>query len=318
MLLLAGELTIEELIQACIQVSKDEAITELQERNPLLAKKGAELPRPSFESTDGFSISIITALKVIKQEIPDVQLSMHGLVSFFKRAMLSDPFSAALELPNLLVGAGNILDNFSEYQAARLREMADVNRNNRIDFQLAVSLMLTEVKDRPQLMFPIQLVYDRAKGLRSKDEEDPERIMTEARATAKGIVRMRTMQEWKMAFLSLDRNNSGELSFEELRDGIFELGGDGTAQELHDLVKTVDDNHNNLLDLDEFKKLVENFPVAFCGCFILVDIFQAIDRQAKGVITWHDIQMNFAQWGFDLEDDLIEFLQKQYVCFYFF
>ena len=123
---------------------------------------------------------------------------------------------------------------------------------------------------------------------------------------------MRTMQEWKMAFLSLDRNNSGELSFDEIRDGIFELGGDGTSEELHELVKTADIDDNMLLDLWEFKDLVENYPVAFCGCFILVDIFQALDRMGKGVITWNDIQMNFAAWGFDLQDDLIEFLEKQY------
>lgn len=55
-----------------------------------------------------------------------------------------------------------------------------------------------------------------------------------------------------MIFRGFDKNQDGKISIMELKVGLLMLGEQMSDEEVSDLVKSIDKNHNNMVDIEEF------------------------------------------------------------------
>jgi len=66
-----------------------------------------------------------------------------------------------------------------------------------------------------------------------------------------------TQEELKQAFKVFDRDNSGTISADELRQVLKSLGDDFTDKEIDEMMKQADLDGNGSIDYDEFVRLME-------------------------------------------------------------
>lgn len=55
-----------------------------------------------------------------------------------------------------------------------------------------------------------------------------------------------------------DTNNDGSIDASELKKALNKLGQDFTKEEVKELLDSLDENHNQKLEIDEFVKFLQN------------------------------------------------------------
>ncbi|CDS37730.1 Calcium binding protein [Echinococcus multilocularis] len=65
-----------------------------------------------------------------------------------------------------------------------------------------------------------------------------------------------TINDWKQTFAQMDVDNSGFLTVSEIHDGLLQIGVNISKDDISDFIKTVDDNGDGVLTVDEFTALM--------------------------------------------------------------
>ena len=97
-------------------------------------------------------------------------------------------------------------------------------------------------------------------------------------------------QEAKELFSLFDRDGNGKIDARELGTLIRSMGENPTETEVQALIKSVDENHNGLLEFNEFMKLMENQRFELITKEDLVNIFRAFDKDGSGKLLGEDVK----------------------------
>ncbi|CAH9063514.1 unnamed protein product [Cuscuta europaea] len=107
----------------------------------------------------------------------------------------------------------------------------------------------------------------------------------------------------KEMFKAIDTDNSGQITFEELKDGLNRYGANLNESEIHDLMKAADVDNNGTIDYGEFiaamlhMNKVEKENHLFAA-------FSYFDKDGSGYITSDELQKACEEFGF--RDVLLE------------
>ncbi|KAL5966227.1 16 kDa calcium-binding protein [Taenia solium] len=65
-----------------------------------------------------------------------------------------------------------------------------------------------------------------------------------------------TIDDWRRTFAEMDKDKSGFLTVSEIHEGLLKIGVNISKADISDFIKTVDDNGDGVLTIDEFTALM--------------------------------------------------------------
>ncbi|KAJ9540533.1 hypothetical protein OSB04_027039 [Centaurea solstitialis] len=102
----------------------------------------------------------------------------------------------------------------------------------------------------------------------------------------------------KQMFKTIDTDNSGYLTFDELKDGLKTFGADLDESEIHDLMQAADIDNSGTIDYEEFVAATLHFTKADREDR-LFDAFTYFDKDGSGYITVDELQQACKEFGVD-------------------
>ncbi|XP_076902493.1 calcium-dependent protein kinase 26-like [Bidens hawaiensis] len=112
----------------------------------------------------------------------------------------------------------------------------------------------------------------------------------------------------KQMFKMIDTDNSGNITFEELKIGLKNFGADLEEFEIHDLMQAADINNNGIIDYEEFVTATLHLNKVYKEDSIYA-AFSYFDKDGSGFITLNEIQQSCKELGID--DAQIEEIIKE-------
>ncbi|KAD5961727.1 hypothetical protein R6Q59_014707 [Mikania micrantha] len=100
----------------------------------------------------------------------------------------------------------------------------------------------------------------------------------------------------KQMFKMIDTDNSGYITFEELKDGLKRFGADLDETDLHDLIQSADINNNGTIDYDEFVAATLHFTKVDREDRLFA-AFSYFDKDGSGYITRNELQQACKEFG---------------------
>jgi calmodulin len=97
-------------------------------------------------------------------------------------------------------------------------------------------------------------------------------------------------QEAKELFSLFDRDGNGKIDARELGTLIRSLGENPTETEVQAMIKSVDDNHNGVLEFHEFRNLMQTQTFEPISKDDLINIFRAFDKDNTGKLLGEDVK----------------------------
>ncbi|KAI3696835.1 hypothetical protein L6452_29415 [Arctium lappa] len=102
----------------------------------------------------------------------------------------------------------------------------------------------------------------------------------------------------KQMFKMIDTDNSGYITFEELKDGLSSLGANLEESEIHDLMQAADIDNNGAIDYEEFIAATLHFNKVDKEDSLYA-AFSYFDKDGSGYITVNEIQQSCKELGID-------------------
>ncbi|XP_076942943.1 calcium-dependent protein kinase 26-like [Bidens hawaiensis] len=102
----------------------------------------------------------------------------------------------------------------------------------------------------------------------------------------------------KQMFKMIDTDNSGNITFEELKIGLKNFGADLEEYEIHDLMQAADINNNGIIDYEEFVAATLHLNNVYKEDSIYA-AFSFFDKDGSGFITLNEIQQSCKELGID-------------------
>nr|XP_043631692.1 calcium-dependent protein kinase 26-like [Erigeron canadensis] len=102
----------------------------------------------------------------------------------------------------------------------------------------------------------------------------------------------------KQMFKMIDTDNSGCITFDELKDGLKRFGADLDESEIHDLMQSADIDNSGTIDYDEFVAATLHFTKADREDRLFA-AFSYFDKDASGYITRDELQKACKEFGVD-------------------
>ncbi|XP_066915977.1 uncharacterized protein [Clytia hemisphaerica] len=93
------------------------------------------------------------------------------------------------------------------------------------------------------------------------------------------------IQEYKEAFLEVDKDNNGKISTRELKNLLRSLGCNPTDLEIQEIINEVDANGNGTIDFPEFINLMKKMTKPSEDHASTLDAFRVFDNMEKGNIS---------------------------------
>ncbi|MFS7908370.1 putative protein kinase CAMK-CDPK family [Helianthus anomalus] len=111
----------------------------------------------------------------------------------------------------------------------------------------------------------------------------------------------------KQMFKMIDTDNSGNITFEELKIGLKNFGANLEEYEIHDLMQAADINNNGIIDYEEFVAATLHLNKVYKEDSIYA-AFSYFDKDGSGFITVNEIQQSCKELGIDESqiDDIIK------------
>ncbi|XP_024981969.1 calcium-dependent protein kinase 26-like isoform X2 [Cynara cardunculus var. scolymus] len=102
----------------------------------------------------------------------------------------------------------------------------------------------------------------------------------------------------KQMFKTIDTDNSGYLTFDELKDGLKSYGADLDESEIHDLMQAADINNSGTIDYEEFVAATLHFTKVDKEDRLFA-AFSYFDKDGSGYITLDELQQACKEFGVD-------------------
>ncbi|GJR26492.1 calcium-dependent protein kinase 26-like protein, partial [Tanacetum coccineum] len=102
----------------------------------------------------------------------------------------------------------------------------------------------------------------------------------------------------KQMFKMIDTDNSGYITFEELKDGLKCFGASLDESEIHDLMQAADIDNNGIIDYEEFVAATLHFNKVDKEDSLYA-AFSYFDKDGSGYITVNEIQQSCRELGMD-------------------
>ncbi|KAI3738478.1 hypothetical protein L2E82_28511 [Cichorium intybus] len=112
----------------------------------------------------------------------------------------------------------------------------------------------------------------------------------------------------KQMFKMIDTDNSGYITFEELKDGLKSYGAKLEESEIHDLMHAADIDNNGTIDYEEFVAATLHFNKVDREDSLYA-AFSYFDKDGSGFITLNEIQQSCKELG--MEDAQVEEIIKE-------
>lgn len=114
----------------------------------------------------------------------------------------------------------------------------------------------------------------------------------------------------KKMFATMDKDNSGCITFDELRKGLKSQGFSGAENEIMDMMEQMDLDGNGTVDWDEFIAATVNVQM-LNQTESLQKAFQTIDKDNSGYITEDEIEKCLKEYGFEHEaNDIVTIIKE--------
>lgn len=97
-------------------------------------------------------------------------------------------------------------------------------------------------------------------------------------------------EDLKVSFDLFDRDGSGKINYSELKQVMLRFGHRLSDGELHELIRSVDVNHDNEIDFNEFCTLMEHKGVTYDPDAELKLAFNTIDKDGSGKISISELR----------------------------
>ena len=98
------------------------------------------------------------------------------------------------------------------------------------------------------------------------------------------------MDQLKIAFNLFDKDHNGQITVGELQTVLKTLGQNVTKEEAEEMMATVDNNNDGLLDFSEFVLMMENRIFLPSNTTEYQDAFKFFDKNGDGTIDFHELK----------------------------
>nr|KJB30044.1 hypothetical protein B456_005G128600 [Gossypium raimondii] len=103
--------------------------------------------------------------------------------------------------------------------------------------------------------------------------------------------------EFKKVFQMFDKNGDGRISKEELNDSLKKLGIFIPDDELTQMIKKIDVNGDNYVDIEEFRELYQSFMNDKDEEEDILEAFKVFDQNGDGYISVDELMSILASLG---------------------
>nr|XP_043609148.1 calcium-dependent protein kinase 26-like [Erigeron canadensis] len=112
----------------------------------------------------------------------------------------------------------------------------------------------------------------------------------------------------KQMFKMIDTDNSGYITFEELKDGLKSFGANLEESEIYDLMQAADIDNNGIIEYEEFVAATLHLNKVYKEDSLYA-AFSYFDKDGSGYITLNEIQQSCNELG--IEDTQVEEIIKE-------
>ncbi|PWA98668.1 EF-hand domain pair, Serine/threonine-protein kinase Mps1 [Artemisia annua] len=250
------------------------------------------------------------ALRVIATKLSEEEIA--GLKQMFK--MIDTDNSGYITFEELKDGLKCFGASLDESEIHDLMQAADIDNNGIIDYEefVAATLHFNKV-DKEDSLYAAFSYFDKdgsgyitvneiqqsCKEL-GMDDAQIEEIIKEV--DLNNVIATKLSEEeiagLKQMFKMIDTDNSGYITFEELKDGLKCFGASLDESEIHDLMQAADIDNNGIIDYEEFVAATLHFNKVDKEDSLYA-AFSYFDKDGSGYITVNEIQQSCKELGMD-------------------
>ena len=114
------------------------------------------------------------------------------------------------------------------------------------------------------------------------------------------------IEEFKEAFELFDKNNDGSISPLEFKTVMESLGQNPSDEEVADMIKEVDQDHDGRIDFPEFLVMMVNKMNDGDTDEEIVEAFHVFDRDSDGLISEGELKQVMTNLGENLTDEEVK------------
>ncbi|KAI7753186.1 hypothetical protein M8C21_030921 [Ambrosia artemisiifolia] len=184
-------------------------------------------------------------------------------------------------------------------------DIVDVKREIEIMHHLSGHPNVVSIKGAYEDAISVYLVMELCAGGELFDRIIEKSYYSERKAAdlAKTIVIASKLSEEEIAglkqmFKMIDTDNSGNITFEELKIGLKNFGANLEEYQIHDLMKAADINNNGIIDYEEFVAATLHLNKVYKEDSIYA-AFSYFDKDGSGYITVNEVQQSCKELGID-------------------
>lgn len=119
------------------------------------------------------------------------------------------------------------------------------------------------------------------------------------------------LEDFREAFLMLDRDGDGRISWEELGYVMKTLGHKVSETHLKEIMKLIDDNGNGVIDFEEFSDMLDKTKSIADPEADLKEAFRVFDLDGDGVITAKELKLVMHSLGQPVSQPDIDEMMKE-------
>eukprot|EP00565_Helicotheca_tamesis_P007886 CAMPEP_0185724060 /NCGR_PEP_ID=MMETSP1171-20130828/663_1 /TAXON_ID=374046 /ORGANISM="Helicotheca tamensis, Strain CCMP826" /LENGTH=149 /DNA_ID=CAMNT_0028391835 /DNA_START=108 /DNA_END=557 /DNA_ORIENTATION=- len=117
--------------------------------------------------------------------------------------------------------------------------------------------------------------------------------------------------DYKEAFSMFDIDGDGTITLVELEEIMRSLGTNSTKEELREMVNSVDENGDNMIDFDEFLVLMKSRKKNDDPDKELRDAFNVFDKDGSGAISRQELQSLMQKLGQNLSKEELDAMMSE-------
>ena len=116
---------------------------------------------------------------------------------------------------------------------------------------------------------------------------------------------------FRQAFNWMDEDGNGTVEPEEIAAVLKKLGFHLTKEEVTDIMSSLDENGDGVMDFDEFKDMMKRRLSVNSEREEMKETFNIFDKDKDGVISFHDLKSTLKQLGEEVTDKDVQDMIKE-------